>query len=229
MKKVLLSLIAAVACFQVQTAKAQGLQFGVKGGLNIANITISNAGDVDDNRSIPSFNVGGYVDLPLAPVFSLQAGLMVSGKGAKYTSGDKSSDNWYEVKTNPIYLELPVNAVGKIPLGDQFKLIVGAGPYLAMGIAGKNSVEGKLLGASFSDDKNIEYGDDEPDNNGSQGQGTFKRFDFGLNFLAGLELGHFTVNANYGLGLTNMNPGSENDEGDKYKNRVFSVSVGFLF
>jgi len=229
MKKVLFSLIAAGALFQGPSAKAQGLQFGVKGGLNIANITVTDAGDIDDNRSITSFNVGGYVDMPLAPVFSLQAGLMVTGKGSKYTWGDKSSSNWVEVKTNPIYLELPVNAVGKIPLGENFKLIVGAGPYLAMGIGGKYSTNGQLLGSDFSDDKSIEFGDDKPDNNGSQGQGTLKRFDFGLNFLAGLELGHFTVNANYGLGLTNMNPGSDNDQGDKYKNRVFSVSVGFLF
>lgn len=228
MKKIFL--FALLASFSTTRSEAQSLKFGIKAGLNIANMTISDAGDVDDNRAITSFHAGGYLDLPLAPVFSIQPGLFITGKGSKYTVGDKSGSNWYEIKSNPIYLELPVNAVGKIPLaGDMVKLIVGAGPYVAMGIAGKNSVEGEFLGADFSDDENIEFSNDEPGNGNNGTNGNLKRFDFGLNFLGGVEIGRLTLNAQYGLGLVNIKPGSENSDGDNYKNRVLSLSVGLLF
>jgi hypothetical protein len=38
----------------------------------------------------------------------------------------------------------------------------GAGPYLAIGIAGKNKTEGKFLGTSFSSEDNIVWSDDDP-------------------------------------------------------------------
>lgn len=234
MKKLLL--IPALLTIGTTTVLAQDsddtrLRFGIKGGYNAANLTISDNGETDDKKMLSSFHVGAYVDLPLAPVFSIQPGLMLSGKGTKYTIGDPSSGGDYlETKLNPIYLEVPVNAVGKIPLADNFKLFVGAGPYVAMGIAGKQSIEGKLAGVVFSEDENIEYGDDQPINgNNGSGKGNVKRFDFGLNFLGGLEISRFTVNAQYGLGLSNINPGSDNSDNDKYKHRVLSFSVGFLF
>jgi len=207
------------------------LGFGIKAGYNNANLSIDDDGTVKDKNAISSFHAGIYLDLPLAPVFSIQPGLMISGKGSKYTSGDKESPNWYEAKTNPIYLELPVNAVGKIPLAPNTNIFLGAGPYLAMGIAGKNSVEGQVAGIGFSDDDNIKFGDDDPgnNNNGSSNSGNIKRWDYGINFLGGVEISHFTLNVNYGLGLANIKPGSDNTDNDKYKNRVFSVSVGFLF
>lgn len=228
-------MIPALLAAAMTTAKAQSdddtrLRFGVKAGYNAANLTISDNGDVDDKKVLSSFHVGGYLDLPLAPVFSIQPGLYLTGKGTKYTVGDKNSDNWMESKLNPIYLELPVNAVGKIPLGDDFKIFVGAGPYAAMGIAGKQKVEGEVLGVAFSEDENIEYGDDQPINgNNGSGSGNVKRYDFGLNFLGGVEISRLTLNAQYGLGLSNINPGSDNSDNDKYRHRVFSLSVGFLF
>lgn len=205
--------------------------FGIKAGYNNANLSIDDDGTVEDKNSVSSFHAGIYLDLPLAPVFSIQPGLMVSGKGAKYTVGDKSSANWYEAKTNPIYLELPVNAVGKIPLAPHTNIFIGAGPYVAMGIAGKRTVEGSLVGVDYSKEENIKFGDDDPANgsNGSNNSGNVKRWDWGINFMGGVEISHFTVNAGYGLGLANINPGSSNNDNDKYKNRVFSVSVGFLF
>lgn len=226
MKKLLFPLLALLT--GTITASAQ-LQFGIKGGVNYSNITITNSGETDDNRGIATFHVGGYVDAPLAEVLSIQGGLMVSGKGAKYTWSSSGINSSLEAKTNPIYLELPVNLVGKIPLGDKLKLFVGAGPYAAMGIAGKNSVKGKLLGADFSDEDNIEYSNDDPANGDNGYSGNLKRFDFGLNLLAGLEIGHLTLNANYGHGFTNIRPGAENNDNDKFKNRVVSFSVGILF
>ena len=57
-------------------------------------------------------------------------------------------------------------------------------------------------------------------------KGSYKKGDFGINVLAGIELiKGVTLNGNYGLGLSNIS----SEEGTTAKNKVVSVSVGFLF
>jgi hypothetical protein len=110
------------------------------------------------------------------------------------------------------------------------KIFAGAGPYAAYGLGGKNKIEGSFLGAGFSDEDDIDYSNDNPrtGNNGSRYQGSLKRFDFGVNLLAGVEINHVMFNVGYGYGLVNIRPGSDNDNG-RYRNRVASASIGFLF
>lgn len=204
-------------------------QFGIKGGYNSANISINSDGEVNDKNSLSSFNAGAYVDLPLLPILSIQPGLMVSGKGAKYTVGNNTTASYRQVQINPIYLELPVNAVVKLPLGGSSNIFLGAGPYAALGLGGKVRTEGSLLGVRFENEDNIQFGNDEPDDNGNTNSGTLKRYDFGANVLAGIQLSRFTINANYGFGFTDVCPGADNRDDNNYKNRVLSFSVGFLF
>jgi len=205
-------------------------RIGFKAGLNAANMSIDNEGSISNKRSVPSWHVGVYVDIPLMPIVSLQPAILLNGKGSKYTIGDKEGNTYTEISTKPLYVEVPVNLIIKLPLPNKVKLFAGAGPYMAIGVGGKNSMDGKLLGASFSNDDAIEYSNDDPTtgSNGSAYNGNLKRFDFGLNVLAGLEISHLTLNANYGYGLVNIKPGASNDN-SKYQNRVFSLSVGVLF
>jgi Outer membrane protein beta-barrel domain len=104
----------------------------IKGGLNLSNITINKNGDIDNNRTLPSFQVGLQGDLPIGPFFAIQPGIFFTGKGAKLESGNASGDNWYRSTTRPYYLEVPVNAVIKLPLGYQTSFFFGAGPYVAV-------------------------------------------------------------------------------------------------
>lgn len=200
-------------------------RFGIKGGPSLANLTVNNAGSVNDKRAIPAWHLGMYADVPLLPVLSVQAGVTVGMKGAKFTLGDNSSANYTEVSTRPIYLEVPVNAIVKIPLVNKVKLFVGAGPYAAVGIGGKSKIEGRLLDVPFSEESNIKYASN---NNSSNFNSDLKRMDAGLNFLAGIEINKFTLNANYGHGLVNIKSGSDNSSA-KYANRIYSLSVGLLF
>ena len=62
---------------------------------------------------------------------------------------------------NPYYLEIPVNLVFKTPTGPT-KFFAGAGPYLAIGIAGKNKVNGSFLGTAFSSEEKIDWSNDDP-------------------------------------------------------------------
>jgi hypothetical protein len=123
-----------------------------------------------------------------------------------------------------------VNLVVKLPLGDkQSSFFFGAGPYAAIGVAGKNKVDGHSGPINFHSSDNIDFSNDDPTTFNEQegaGLGIMRRFDFGINGTAGLELHGFLVSANYGWGLTKINSVEKNDD-DKNKHRVLSLSVGF--
>jgi hypothetical protein len=238
MKKLVTCLCSTLFCVFVLTAHSQDESKSksessviVKGGVNFANVTVSDDGDVDDAKSLTSFQVGIIGDVYLAPVLYLQPGIIFTGKGTKTQSGTEGSANWYKATSNPYYIEIPVNLVFKTP-GKTTKFFAGAGPYLGIGIAGKNKVRGALLGTQFSSESNIDFSNDDPTTLNQEegaGFGIMKRFDYGLNGLAGIETGGVVIAANYGLGLAKLQSGSNSGDDNNNKHRVFSLSVGFKF
>jgi len=232
MKKKLLSVaVISMLSFAVKAQVTSTTPEGniiIKGGVNFANISVTDNGRVDDANTFTSFHVGIAYDLPLAEGFSIQPGLLYTGKGAKTTKGQTSGDFYYKASSNPMYLELPINFVGKIPLTSTANFYIGAGPYAAMGITGKNKVETHILGTKTVSNKDIEFSNDDPTTSQEEnyGYGKLKRFDYGLNALAGFDFARFTLGANYGYGLAKLNSGTDNTSNDKGKNRVWSVSLG---
>ncbi|MBS1610213.1 MAG: PorT family protein [Bacteroidetes bacterium] len=224
----ILPAIAVATMFSI-TANAQKPAAFIKGGVNFANISISDNGGTDDNKMLVGFHVGFQGDLPIAPVLSIQPGVFFTTKGSKTQSGNPTDADYFKATTNPMYIEVPVNVVFKAPVGEQSKFYVGAGPYIAMGIAGKNKVDYKISNASFHSEKNIEWSND---NNSSDplvnlGYSTIRRFDYGLNGTVGVEGNKAIVSVNYGYGLAKLRPNSDNSVDDKNKHRVISVTVGF--
>jgi hypothetical protein len=123
-----------------------------------------------------------------------------------------------------------LNLVFKGPIGGDAKFFASAGPYLAIGIAGKNKTEGKFLGAPFSSEKDVEWSDDDPttlDYEEGAGFGIMKRFDYGLNGTAGFETKNIVIAVNDGLGLAKLQSGSNSSEDDLNKHRVLSFTLGF--
>jgi hypothetical protein len=166
--------------------------------------------DIDDAKMLASFQVGVIGDLNSTSFLAIQPGIIFTGKGTKAQSGDASSNNYYRATSNPYYVEIPVNLVFKTPT-DGAKFFAGAGPYIAMGIAGKNKVDGRIAGVSFSSDRNIEWSNDDPSTMNQEegyGFGIMKRFDYGLNGLIGVETENLVISANYGLGLAKLQSGS---------------------
>ncbi len=200
----------------------------VKGGLNLSNITINKNGGLDDGKRIASFQAGVQADLPIGNFFAIQPGVFFTGKGAKLQSGDASGNNWYRATTRPYYIEVPVNAVVKLPLGDQSNVFFGAGPYVAIGVGGKNKVEGEVLGANFSRSESIKFSDDDPFTSNEEGAGynILRRFDYGLNGTVGIESRHAVFSVNYGLGLAKIQSGTSSSDDELNKYRVLSFTVG---
>ena len=225
-------LVLFILCFSFISLNiiAQKSRAILRGGLNLANVSITENGRIDDAKTLASFQAGIIGDINLADFISLQPGLLVTGKGSKTQSGDPSDANYFKATSNPLYIEVPLNLVLKAPIGDDTKFFAGAGPYLAVGIAGKNKTEGKIFGVAFSSEKNIEWSDDDPttlDYEEGAGFGIMKRFDYGLNGTAGFETKNIVLSANYGLGLAKLQSGSNSSEDEKNKHRVLSFTIGF--
>lgn len=201
----------------------------LKGGLNLANVSITDNGNIDDANTLASFQVGVVGDISITKFISIQPGMVVSGKGSKTQSGNTGDANYYRATTNPIYLEIPVNLVFRVPFdGKKSSFFAGAGPYVAMGFAGKRKASGSVFGVNFNSESNIDFSDDDPTTSGEEGAGfgILKRWDYGVIGLMGMqgERGFFAIN--YGHGLAKLQSGTTNGEDNNNKNRVLSFVVG---
>ncbi|ULQ55355.1 PorT family protein [Flavihumibacter rivuli] len=227
MKKYLMILSIAALGY---TANAQDSKLYLKGGLNLANVSTSSDGSIDNANMLPSFHAGLMADLPLgAGALSFQPGLLFSGKGSKIEIGNSNDPSYLQSTTRPYYIEMPLNLVVNLPLSDkESKFFIGGGVYGAMGIAGKYSYEGKIFGASISGSDKIEFTNDDPTTSEEEGAGLgmMKRWDYGLNGTAGFAFNNFLVSVNYGHGLAKLNSGTANSSNDNNKHRVWSLSLG---
>ena len=201
---------------QAQSTKTTvgGTTFGVRAGINFQNLN----GEVNDNdldyKLKTGFHVGVNAEIPIADEFYIQPGLLFSTKGAKY---DDNSDT----KVNLSYLELPVNFLYKPVLGTGH-LLLGFGPYAAYAVGGKIK----------SDDGDVDIEFEKEVGSPIQLVNTFKRFDFGANFLAGYEFSNkFSLQLNAQLGLIKINPKVTglDDDYAKVKNTGFGISAGYRF
>ena len=225
-KNILLILPLLLILLNVNAQKSSII---LRGGVNLANVTISENGRIDDAKAITSFQAGLIGDISLGQFVSLQPGLLVTGKGSKTQSGETTDANYFKATSNPLYLEVPLNLVFKFGADDGPRFFAGAGPYLAIGIAGKNKTEGKIFGTAFSSENNIDWSNDDPTTltyEEGVGFGVMKRFDYGLNGTAGIDLRKAVLSVNYGLGLAKLQSGSENSD-ENNKHRVLSFTIGF--
>lgn len=216
-----------IACLLTGSAVAQtnsgttasGIKYGIKAGVNFATVSLSgndvDSEDEDELKSQTSFMIGGLVDIPVGTSFSVQPGLTLSGKGSKSEFSETGFSS--KEQTNVMYLEVPVNAVYKIG-----GIYLGAGPYAAFALSGKQKEEDNEDGDVEKEERDLKFGDNPEEDD-------LRRGDFGINLLAGYQLTNgFNVGVNYGLGLSNILPEFEGSD-YKAKNRVFSVTVGFSF
>ena len=201
--------------------ETEGISFGLRGGVNFQNI---NGKDVTGDKLkldlLTGFNAGVVIQIPVAPEFYVQSGLLYTTKGAKSDNFQGTSIN---MKLNPSYIELPINLLYK-PLLGQGHLLLGFGPYLAYGIGGKATIG--------SNEYDIEYAN-EFSNVFPYGQ-YLKRLDYGANLFFGYELSNgisLQLNTQFGLAeinAKNTNP-LYNNADTSFKNTGFGLSLGYMF
>lgn len=198
-------------------SKAQ-TTFGLRAGVNFQNINGKEFDGSDvEGKLKTGFNIGVNAEVPVAPDFYLQPGVLFTTKGTKHKDDD-------DIKTNLSYIEVPINFVYKPTLGTG-KLILGIGPYVAFAVGGKyNDQNDKEHDIKFENEITAAQYLNHPY--------YAKRLDFGGNLLAGYEFSNkFSFQLNAQLGMVNINPEIEGVSNDKtkHKNTGFGVSLGYRF
>lgn len=205
-----LQLVACTFAYSQSTASVStgGVTFGIRAGINFQNLNGKNEfGDTRSNSLRVGYNAGINVEIPIAPDFYIQPGLLFSTKGAKMK-------NSYSVHL--YYLELPVNLLFK-PLLGTGHLLLGFGPYLAYGLGGTAKFNGNSTSVKFENNT-------DPFSVGI----AYKPLDAGANLLAGYEFSNrlsFQLNAQ--LGLVDISPDYPNKA--TVKNTGFGISAGYRF
>lgn len=212
MKNRLLSMLLILvlsASFALAQEKTK-MSVGILGGLNFQNLNGKlSSGDKLENDMLLGFHGGVNVQIPIAPEFYFQPGLMFSKKGAKNTYTIMGAEFTNQIKIN--YIEMPLNLVYKGAIGNGF-VMLGFGPYLAYGISGKQIFEGKSI--------TFERGVD------------FNAFDAGANIFAGYEMASgIFLQLDTQFGMLNIYPENKNSLNDQStaKNTGFGLSLGYRF
>jgi len=198
MKKLIIFI--AVAVLFTYSADSFAQTFGVRGGLNMTNMLSKSDAHTADLKAIVGFHIGGTAEFEITDMFSFETGLFLM------TMGFKNEGELVDYKTNLLYLNIPITAKARYEL-DNFSLYGLFGPYIGLGLSGKNN------------SVDIEWGSGDSDN--------LKRFDFGWTIGAGVEYEAFMAGLSYNLGLANI--AAQTEGGYKAKNRAFLISVGYRF
>jgi opacity protein-like surface antigen len=118
MKKTLL--ISALFLAMSVSTQAQLLNFGVKGGLNYANLT----GSTTKTDAIASYHVGVLAEINLSEKFTIQPELLYSTQGATYKTILGDIDNELGYLSIPVMAKIHLNKMISLELGPQASFLL---------------------------------------------------------------------------------------------------------
>jgi hypothetical protein len=174
--------------------------FGITAGYNMATANFDKKFDGTTGTK-GSFHLGLTGELRLSNNFFFNTGLLYSCKG--YTYENKRND--IDEEANAHFIEVPILASLRIPLGYTTKVQFCAGPYLGLCISGNI----KDLWA----DRNGKKASDVSFSS------AYSSFDYGMQAGVGFDFYyHYHVGINYQLGMAS-----------KYSNRNLMIGLGYRF
>lgn len=211
MKKSMKSVFATLffaAFAQILVAQVQ-LGIGLRGGTNLAwsDIQTKNGSwETEHMDIIPRITIGALAEIGIGSYFAVQPEVNFIQKGYKTEIDVVGVTETYKVLMN--YVEVPVLAKGKLPVGG----------------AEINAVAGPTFGFAF--DGMSKSGDEETDIDFDRDK--IKKSDVGATFGIGAAYRGFFLDGRFGLGFTNLDD-SENSDNHKWLNRGVNIGAGYIF
>ena len=204
MKKVIALVVLAAA--MTLTAQAQGIKFGVKGGLNITKMTFSKDIVSSDNKT--GFFVGPSLKLSLPLGFGADIAALYDERSADVTG--VSSSTSYIVSTASTEtikqksIQVPLNLRYNIGLGSMAAVYLAAGPQFGF------PVSDKVYDTKF-------------------GEYRLKDANLSINFGAGLTLmGHLELGVTYNLAAGKSGEFKDWNDVDTHNN-AWQISAAYYF
>ncbi|MBP3511351.1 MAG: porin family protein [Prevotella sp.] len=131
MKKLFTMMALAVAFMTASTAQAQ-IKFGLKGGLNVTNMSLSKDVVKADNQT--GFFVGPTVKVTLPLVgLGIDAAALYDQRDAKLKADGETSETFSQKSIN-----IPINVRYGIGLGSMASVYLAAGPQFGFNVGKKN-------------------------------------------------------------------------------------------
>ena len=213
MKKFFSTLLLASALMASTTASAQGIHFGVKGGLNVTDMSF-------DEKVIETSNRAGFFIGP-----TLQVSLPLPGLGVDISAlYDQKEAKVNDEKIKQQSVIVPLNVRDKIGLASQAGLYLAAGPQFGFNV-GDDQFTWKSVTTNSSGTK-------EEINNTFQ----LKKSNFSINLGAGVYLtSHLEIGFAYNIALGKTADATVKDavdaalKSDDTKAKTWSVSAAILF
>ncbi|GAA4392894.1 porin family protein [Hymenobacter koreensis] len=203
---------------------ADGVRFGLRAGVNVANWSGDAVQSVKDLAELTNgavtqeqrtgFHAGAYVSLPLGARFTIEPGLQYSEKGMTL-SGRVPLERFdflnarVTATSRMAYIDLPILAKAYLTPG----LYVYGGPQASYLVSNKVRVQAGALGFSaYSNDFDV--------------RNQFRELDFSLTGGAGYQFGNgLGISAGYDYGLSSLDKNNRFDA----QNRVIKASVNYTF
>ncbi len=182
MKKVFLAIAVVIGL----GVNAQNVKFGVKAGLNVANVSNLDGEIKFDSRM--AYHVGAMAEAILTERFSVQPEVLFSVQGVRKKEGGITAT------INLNYVNVPVMAKYYIIEG----LSLEVGPQVGFLTTAEFKLEG-AGGKSGTEDIKDEL----------------KKVDFGLNFGTSYNYQNFNLGVRYNLGLTDLSKEREEGDASK--------------
>ena len=200
MKKVIALVVLAVA--MTLTAQAQGIKFGVKGGLNITKVTFSKDIVSSDNKT--GFFVGPSLKLSLPMGFGADIAALYDERSADVTGYNPESSGTGNETIKQKSIQIPVNFRYNIGLGSTAAVYLAVGPQFGFPVADK-----------VYDTKFGEY--------------RLKNANLSINFGAGLTLmNHLEIGLTYNLAAGTSGEFKDWNDVDTHNN-AWQISAAYYF
>ncbi len=212
MKKLLTTLVigAFVGLLVLPQQAAADVKFGIKGGVNAANVNGNAFDDLDgtiDWKNNLGFCAGIFLQFNFGDVLTIQPEVLYTVKGAKteIVEGELTATG----KLLFDYVEIPLLLKLTLPTGD-------VAPFIFAGPAIGFNLQSKLKLIADGDSEEIDIAED------------LKKFDYSAVLGAGLNFGRtLHIDVRYTLGLQNLI--EEQIEAIDLKNGVISATLGLTF
>lgn len=207
--KTKLMMMLACTFMALQSVNAQDFRWGLMAGVN------TNAPKKSGTKAGFDFGVKGELGLPAtAKGLYLGFGAMLSLEQEDYAGFYSNSS----VKSSPYFLNIPVHIGYRFALGNNVNAFVNAGPYVGIGLFGKQKTKVNALDGATSETTTADnvFSDD-----------MCKRFDWGLGASVGVELArHYQLSVGYDWGLKDLKTDKMPIEN---KHRVFRATFAYMF
>ncbi len=220
MKKSLLLFTLLLLSADFLTAQNE-FRVGIRGGLNLNNVTLTGPGAEYFNsikQSDNGFHLGLAAEIPILGPFAIRTGIDAVSKGFKLEQTELGIT--YTGTSRPVYLQVPVVLAYNGRL-----FYFGAGPYFGLGVAGKYKTSYKN---APSNPLPVDLGEEGDLEFGSSVQDDYSASDFGFVAEAGIKISILRIGLSYAAGLKDVLP--ENSIEDyKARHAVLGVTVGLMF